>query len=120
MIRGMIPNDLTLQHERVDDIPLLFGLMEKLNLPAVLEQGLGSHHFHQGLSNGLLTCGWLSFILSQGSHCKYALSPWVVRRHWGRVEFGMTPYFMVNEEALDRTPPEVRQYLRFLRRRIQE
>jgi transposase len=32
----------------------------------------------------------------------------------------MTPYFMVNEETLQRTPPEVRDYLRFLRRRIQE
>ncbi len=32
----------------------------------------------------------------------------------------MTPYFMVNEETLNRTPPEVVEYLRFLRRRIQE
>ena len=32
----------------------------------------------------------------------------------------MTPYFMVNEETLERTPPEVRRYLRFLRRRITE
>src|SRR5215208_1308049 len=32
----------------------------------------------------------------------------------------MTPYFMVNEETLKRTPQEVREYLRFLRRRIQE
>jgi transposase len=30
----------------------------------------------------------------------------------------MTPYFMVNEETLERTPPEIRQYLVFLRRRI--
>jgi len=32
----------------------------------------------------------------------------------------MTAYFMVNEETLNRTPEEVREYLRFLRRRIQE
>jgi transposase len=32
----------------------------------------------------------------------------------------MTPYFMVNEETLERTPAEVRDYLRFLRRRINE
>jgi transposase len=32
----------------------------------------------------------------------------------------MTPYFMVNEETLERTPPEVREYLRFLRHRIHE
>jgi transposase len=32
----------------------------------------------------------------------------------------MTPYFMVNAETLERTPPEVREYLRVLRRRINE
>src|SRR4051794_19729670 len=32
----------------------------------------------------------------------------------------MAPYFMVNEETLKRTPEEVREYLRLLRRRIQE
>jgi transposase len=32
----------------------------------------------------------------------------------------MTPYFIVNEEMLERTPAEVREYLRFLRRRITE
>src|SRR5271166_2976093 len=32
----------------------------------------------------------------------------------------MTPYFMVNEVTLNRTPPEVLKYIRFLRRRIHE
>src|SRR5436190_7367316 len=32
----------------------------------------------------------------------------------------MTPYWMVNEETLKRTPEEVLAYLRLLRRRIQE
>src|SRR5580704_14848493 len=32
----------------------------------------------------------------------------------------MTLYCMVNEETLKRTPPEVLEYLRYLRRRIQE
>jgi len=32
----------------------------------------------------------------------------------------MTPYFMVNEETLKDTPAEVLDYLRFLRRRIQQ
>jgi transposase len=72
----MIPNDLTLQHERVDDIPLLIGLMQKLHLPEVLERGLGSHHLHQGISNGLLTCGWLAFILSAANHCKVSVQGW--------------------------------------------
>ena len=72
----MIPNDLTMQHERVDDIPVLLGLMQKLHLPEVLERGLGSHHLHQGISNGLLTCGWLAFILSEANHCKVSVQDW--------------------------------------------
>src|SRR3984885_3997024 len=72
----MIPNDLTMQHERVDDIPLLLGLMQKMHLAEVLERGLGSHHLHQGISNGLLACGWLAFILSEGNHCKVSVQDW--------------------------------------------
>jgi transposase len=72
----MIPNDLTLQHERVDDIPVLLGLMQKLHLSDVLERSLGSHHLHQGISNGLLTCGWLAFILSEANHCKVSVQDW--------------------------------------------
>src|SRR3954454_10622834 len=75
----MIPTELTLQHERVDDIPLLIGLMQKLHLPEVLERGLGSHHLHEGLSNGLLTCGWLAFILSTANHCKVSVQGWAQR-----------------------------------------
>ena len=52
-----------LQHERVDDIPLLIGLMQQLHLPELLEQHLGSHHLHQGLSNGWLASVWMTFIL---------------------------------------------------------
>jgi transposase len=72
----MIPNDLTLQHERVDDIPLLLGLMQQMHLPDVLERGLGSHHLHQGISNGWLACGWLAFILSEANHCKVSVQGW--------------------------------------------
>jgi transposase len=72
----MTPTNITLQHERVDDIPLLLGLMQKMQLPEVLERGLGSHHLHEGISNGLLTCGWLAFILSEANHCKASVQPW--------------------------------------------
>jgi transposase len=72
----MIPNDLTFQHERVDDIPLLLGLMQPMHLAEVLERGLGSHHLHQGISNGLLTCGWLAFILSKANHRKVSVQDW--------------------------------------------
>ncbi len=73
---GMIPNTLTLQHERVDDIPLLLGLMQQLHLPEVLERHLGSQRLHQGISNGWLACGWLAFILSEGNHRKVSVQDW--------------------------------------------
>ena len=72
----MLPNTLTLQHERVDDIPLLLGLMQQLHLPETLERSLGSHHLHQGISNGWLACGWMAFILSEANHRKVSVQDW--------------------------------------------
>jgi hypothetical protein len=45
---------LDLVHERVDDLPLILGLTQRLNLPELLDQCLGRHHPHQGLSPGWL------------------------------------------------------------------
>jgi transposase len=72
----MIPSTLTLQHERVDDIPLLLGLMQQLHLPETLERALGSHHLHEGISNGWLACGWMAFILSEANHRKVSVQDW--------------------------------------------
>jgi transposase len=72
----MTLSTLTLEHERVDDIPLLLGLMQQLRLPEALERALGSHHLHQGISNGWLACGWMAFILSQANHRKVSVQDW--------------------------------------------
>lgn len=77
----MIPNTLLLQHERVDDIPLLLGLMKQLQLPETLECSLGSHHLHEGISNGWLACVWMAFILSEGNHCKVSVQGWAQSHH---------------------------------------
>jgi transposase len=81
----MIPSTLTLQHERVDDIPLLLGLMQQLHLPETLERALGSHHLHEGISNGWLACGWLAFILSEANHRKVSVEDWA-RSHQRTLE----------------------------------
>lgn len=70
---------LSLQHERVDDIPFLFGVVQQLRLPELLDPFLGTHHLHQGLSNGLLAATWITFILSEGNHCKVHVQDWVQR-----------------------------------------
>ena len=71
---------LQFQHERIDDVPLLLGFLEKMQLPSILEKHLGSHHLHEGIANGHLACIWLSFILSQASHCKVHVQEWAANR----------------------------------------
>jgi len=70
-----------LQHERVDDIPLLLGLMKQLQLPETMERSLGSHHLHEGISNGWLACVWMAFILSEGNHRKVSVQDWAQSHH---------------------------------------
>ena len=74
--------ELILTHERVDSIPLLIGVMQRLRLPEVLDRHLGNHGHHQGLSNGWLATVWLVYILSEGDHRKCRVEEWVQRhRH---------------------------------------
>jgi len=70
---------LTVTHERVDDVPLLIGVMQRMGLPQVLDRHLGNHGHHQGLSNGWLATLWLGYILSQGDHRKSTVQDWVNR-----------------------------------------
>jgi transposase len=76
---GMTHSAFTLQHERVDDIPLLLGVMDQLGMVDILERHLGSHPLHQGVSNGTLAVTWLAFILSEANHCKVSVQDWALR-----------------------------------------
>jgi transposase len=67
---------LDLDHERVDDIPVILGLAARLKLPEVLDQGLGRHHLHQGLSPGWIATVWIAYVLSQADHRKSAVRDW--------------------------------------------
>ena len=53
----------TLTHERVDDIPLLLGLAQRLRRAEVLDRHLGEHHLNQGLSYGTLAVVWIALFL---------------------------------------------------------
>jgi transposase len=68
--------DYDLIHERVDDIPLLIGLAQRLHLPEIIDKHIGNHGNHQGLSNGWLSTIWLAYILSEGDHRKYSVEDW--------------------------------------------
>src|SRR5216684_2625204 len=71
--------NLTLSHERVDDIPLLIGLEQQLGLPELLDRYLGNHGLHQGLSNGVLAITWMAFVASEGDHRKSTVQDWAER-----------------------------------------
>lgn len=81
----MIINQLSLKHERVDDIPLLLGFLQGLNFPELLERHLGSHHLHRGVSNGWLMTVWIAFLLSQANHRKVSVQDWA-RNHQHTLE----------------------------------
>jgi transposase len=72
--------DVKVIYERVDDIPVLFGIMKQLELPEIFDTHLGQHGNHRGLSNGWLLTVWLAFILSEGDHCKSHVQEWVWKR----------------------------------------
>jgi transposase len=61
-------------HERIDDIPLIIGLAQHLQLPEVLDRHLGNHGHHQGVSYG-----WLAYILTEGDQRKSSVQEWVDR-----------------------------------------
>jgi hypothetical protein len=64
------------RQERIDDIPLLIGMMGRMNLAEVPDKHLGRHHLHQGLSNGQRAVGWIAYLLSQSDHRNYAVPDW--------------------------------------------
>jgi transposase len=65
-----------LGHERVDDLPLIIGLANKLQVAEVLDHHLGTHRLQQGLNHGQLAVGGLAYILSQADHRKAAVRAW--------------------------------------------
>jgi len=65
-----------LKEERIDDVPLLIGMMRQLKIAEVVDKHLPRHHLHQGVSFGTLAVGWLAYILSEADHRKSAVRDW--------------------------------------------
>ena len=64
-----------IQIERLDDIPLLIGLQQRLGLDAIIDDVIPRY---QGLSLGQLVVGWNAYILSEADHRKMAVEGWGV------------------------------------------
>ena len=68
--------ELTIETERVDDLPVLFAQLKKMQVAELLDQHFPTHGNWQGLSLGSVVEGWLSHILSQGNHKLNHVEPW--------------------------------------------
>lgn len=66
--------------ERVDDIPVLIGELEKSELSNYLDQYFPDHGNWQGLSGGKVTVGFLTFLLSCSDHRLNRVESWVKSR----------------------------------------
>jgi transposase len=64
---------------RIDDIPLLLGVLMQMGIPQLYNQVIGDHGLHTGLSGGWMVTIWIAFILSQADHTKYKVEAWVGR-----------------------------------------
>ena len=65
-----------IQIERLDDVPLLIGLQQRLELDAIIDDVIPRPY--QGLSLGQLVVGWNAYILSEADHRKMAVERWGV------------------------------------------
>lgn len=69
--------ELTITTERIDDFPLLLGVMQRVGLAEMLDRHLKRHGLHEGVSWGWIAVIWLAHILSQGDHRKLPVQAWV-------------------------------------------
>lgn len=68
------------QVERLDDIPVIFGHLQKMRIQAAVDQVIETHGNWQGLSPGWIITIWLIHILSEHTHCMDRVREWVAKR----------------------------------------
>jgi len=69
--------EMNITTERIDDFPLLLEVMQRLGLPAIIDNHLVRHGLQQGLSWGWIATIWLAHILSQSNPRKQPVQAWV-------------------------------------------
>ena len=68
------------QVERVDDIPVIFGHLQKMHIQEVIDRVIETHGNWEGLSPGWLITIWLVHILSEHNHNMDRVQEWVAKR----------------------------------------
>ncbi len=62
---------------RLDDLPLVLGLLMQMKLHEIFDREIGDHGLHEGLSGGWMMTIWLAFIIARGDHTKYKVENWL-------------------------------------------
>jgi transposase len=68
------------QIERVDELPVLFGLLKQMGIQSIIDRVIKPHGNWQGLSPGWVVVIWLMHVLSEQNHLMEPVQQWV-RRH---------------------------------------
>lgn len=69
-----------IQVERLDDIPVIFGHLQKMHIQAIIDGVIETHGNWEGLSPGWLITIWLVHILSEHNHNMDRVREWVAKR----------------------------------------
>lgn len=65
--------------ERVDELPVLFGLLQQMHLQVIVDAVIVPHGNWQGLTPGWVITIWLMHILSEQSHCMEPVQEWAAK-----------------------------------------
>jgi len=66
--------------ERVDDIAVIYGLLERMGIQEIVDSAIEPHGNWQGLSHGWVITLWLVHILSEQNHKMEPVQQWASRR----------------------------------------
>ena len=70
-------NGTEAQIERVDDLPVIFGLLQQMRIQVIIDNVIVPHGNWQGLSPGWVITIWLMHILSEHHHTMEPVQAWV-------------------------------------------
>jgi transposase len=73
-------DNIDTQIENVNEIPVVYGLLQKMNIQATLDSVIQRHGNWQGLSLGWVVTIWLIHILTQRTHQMDCVQEWVSKR----------------------------------------
>ena len=72
--------DFDIQIERVNDIPVIYGHLQKMGVQAIVDSVITPHGNWQGISPGWVIMIWLVHILTQHNHRMDCVQEWVEGR----------------------------------------